>query len=140
MAEAGEKNNVLYTRILSNCADRKNSVNGMIFVYEENAANVIKPTITVVSDPDVKQCLICGEKYDSYSKLSGHIRPVHGMLIEDYTIKYLYNGVKPKCPVDGCEQHPRYSTYSYKTYCKDHSYVAESEAGRIGGKLGNKKK
>lgn len=79
------------------------------------------------------KCLICQREYKNERSLATHIQITHKIKSEEYTIKYILNGIEPKCAV--CETTPRYCTFTYKKYCKNHSYMAESEAGYIGGKI-----
>lgn len=78
------------------------------------------------------KCLICEKEFENKRKLATHLQTKHKITSKDYTITYLFNGEKPKCPI--CEKTPRYVSFSFKTFCKEHSRLAESEAGKIGGK------
>jgi hypothetical protein len=80
----------------------------------------------------VHQCKICGYKASDLKGLSNHINSIHKMKTIDYVITHLYNGIRPLCPI--CGKETRYSTYSFKEYCKDHSRNAEVKGGKKGGK------
>ena len=79
------------------------------------------------------QCKICEFECKDLKTFSYHIFGKHKIKSEQYTIDYLYNGVKPFCAV--CENDTRYVAFEFKKYCKEHSKLAESEAGKIGGKI-----
>lgn len=76
-------------------------------------------------------CRICNLSF-SGKKLTNHILKEHSLSSKEYTIKYIYGGNAPKCPI--CETEPRYSALSFKKYCIEHSCVAETEGGKVGGK------
>jgi len=76
------------------------------------------------------KCRICDEKLEG-KNLSNHIRKVHDMTSEAYSIKYIYNNVRPKCSI--CNESTRYSAFTFKTFCKDHSSFGESLGGKKGG-------
>lgn len=79
---------------------------------------------------DIK-CLVCSKEFQNLMDLSWHIRTEHKLSAREYTIQYILKGVPPACPKCGTE--PRYTTYAFKTYCRQHSYIAESEGGQKGG-------
>lgn len=78
------------------------------------------------------KCKICGFENENKKKFCNHINAVHKMKIIDYVIEYMFSGIRPLCPI--CNAETRYSSFSFKKYCNCHSHIAESEAGRIGGK------
>ena len=97
-----------------------------------------------MNDVDEICCVLCATNFNSRSskmsalKLLGyHVKSIHGMSALQYTIEALHKGIQPKCSCEGCEEFTRYVSFSFKRYCKTHSFMAESEAGHIGGK--NKK-
>lgn len=77
------------------------------------------------------KCKICDSVLKDRKVFSKHLQFTHKVKALDYTIQYLYDGVRPLCPV--CNEETRYCTYSFKKYCKEHSSYAESEAGKRGG-------
>jgi hypothetical protein len=76
-------------------------------------------------------CLICHVDLDG-KKLSNHIKSVHSLNSEEYTIKFLYNNIKPLCK--NCGNQTRYVAFSFKEYCTDCSTIAMKEGGKKGGK------
>ena len=78
-------------------------------------------------------CLLCNSFSTINAKhFSNHINSFHNMKSIDYIIKFTHNGQRPLCPI--CSKETRYSALKFKTYCVEHSSIAESEAGKIGGK------
>ena len=78
------------------------------------------------------KCQICNYENDDLKAFATHLQIKHKIKSEEYTIKFLYNDKKPHCLI--CENQTRYVSFQYKQYCKDHSNIAESKAGQIGGK------
>lgn len=78
-------------------------------------------------------CKICDFSCEDLKTFSYHVFGKHKIKSEDYTIKYVYNDIKPLCPI--CQKETRYVGFTYKKYCKDHAYLMMSEAGKEGGKL-----
>jgi len=81
------------------------------------------------------KCLICHEEKPNERSLATHLQLKHKIKSLEYTINHLYGGIRPLCPV--CQTETRYVSFSFKTYCKEHSFYAESQAGHIGGKVKN---
>ena len=77
-------------------------------------------------------CKLCEFQHDDLKKLANHIRSEHELSSEDYTVKVYHDGVKPVCKV--CQAPVRYVSFSFKTFCKDHSHLAMKEGGSHGGK------
>jgi len=77
-------------------------------------------------------CKLCEYRNDDAKKLTNHIRSEHGLSSEDYTVKVYYDGIKPVCRE--CSAPVRYVSFSFKTFCKDHSKLAMQEGGSRGGK------
>jgi hypothetical protein len=50
----------------------------------------------------------------------------------DYTVKNVYDGTVPVCRE--CGASTRYSAFSFKRFCVEHSHLAESEGGKVGGR------
>lgn len=76
-------------------------------------------------------CKICNFSHDDLKKFSNHLKKDHKLTSKEYTIEYLLNGEAPTCPV--CGETPRYCTFKYKKYCINHSNIAESFGGKVGG-------
>jgi hypothetical protein len=77
-------------------------------------------------------CFICG--YEAKGKqLTNHIRKEHGLTSIEYVIKHLYNENRPVCAYIDCNNETRYSAFKFKKYCQNHSKIAESEGGKVGG-------
>lgn len=84
-------------------------------------------------DAEQCTCKICNETFLSGKKLSFHTWTAHGLRAQEYTIKHVYNGIEPKCLE--CGSPVRYVSFSFKRYCKEHSYIGESQGGRVGGRI-----
>ena len=78
-------------------------------------------------------CKICSCEFESAKKLTNHVNKAHKLTSEDYTDVYVYDSNRPKCPI--CGKNTRYSSLTFKKYCIEHSYIAESESGKVGGKI-----
>ncbi len=79
------------------------------------------------------KCLICHDEFKNGKRFSNHLKKDHDLKSLEYTIKYLYNGIIPNCLE--CHKETRYTSFTFKKYCIDHSHIAESMAGKIGGKI-----
>ena len=79
------------------------------------------------------KCLICHDEFKNGKRFSNHLKKDHDLKSLEYTIKYLYNGIIPNCLE--CHKETRYTSFIFKKYCIDHSHIAESMAGKIGGKI-----
>jgi hypothetical protein len=81
------------------------------------------------------KCLINGCDFESDDLIifSRHLQFKHHTTSKDYTIKFLCDGKEPRCLK--CGKEVRYVSFTFKKYCKEHSYLAESEAGAVGGKI-----
>lgn len=77
-------------------------------------------------------CALCDFNHEDMKRFSDHIRTRHELSSEQYTIKVLYDGVRPLC--NECGKATRYISLSFKKYCKEHARLAMSVAGKIGGK------
>lgn len=76
-------------------------------------------------------CAVCGHHEERPWHFSRHVLTNHGLTAKQYTVKYLRGGKEPLCIECGAQT--RYCTFAYKDYCKEHSYLAESKGGKIGG-------
>lgn len=79
------------------------------------------------------ECLICNSIYQDKKSLASHIQFSHKISTEQYTIKYIYGGIRPLCKFKGCNNNTRYSTYIFYNYCIEHITEAMSIGGKIGG-------
>ncbi len=81
------------------------------------------------------KCAECEAVFSHGKKLSEHFKKEHNLSSEEYAIRHIHEGIKPLCPI--CNQVTRFVSASvgFKRYCGSCSAVAESEAGRIGGKI-----
>lgn len=80
------------------------------------------------------RCAICDEDRDDPRSFSFHIR-THGVSSSEYTWKHVLGIDRhPTCAEGGCDNPVRYVAFTFKKFCRDHSYLAESEAGKVGGK------
>lgn len=77
-------------------------------------------------------CEICGKKLTNRG-FSFHVSQSHGIKIEDYIIKYIYNGIDPKC-MCGCGECVRIRGYQVMDYVDYHSdrgrFTSESSQKR----------
>ena len=67
------------------------------------------------------KCKICNKEYTSIRLLASHIAINHKELsLEEYTIKYFYNGERPLCEC-GCGQHTNYKNLGkFRRFLKGH--------------------
>lgn len=79
-----------------------------------------------------KVCKMCNKPFDNKRQLSSHIQMSHNVDVIDYTIKHLFNGIRPGCKE--CGKETRYCTYDFMPYCLEHATLAMSIGGTIGGK------
>lgn len=79
------------------------------------------------------KCLICHDEFKNGKRFSNHLKKDHDLKSLEYTTKYLYNEIIPNCLE--CHKETRYTSFTFKKYCIDHSHIAESIAGKIGGKI-----
>lgn len=78
-------------------------------------------------------CEICNLTLKSSREFGYHLFS-HNIKVEDYIIKYKYNGVRPVCLE--CDSETRYvsSEKIFKDYCKEHAKLAMKKGGKKGGK------
>lgn len=77
------------------------------------------------------KCNICNFEANG-KKFSNHLKKEHKLKSKQYTIDYIYSGVKPSCI--HCGNETRYVAFSFKKYCKNCSSIASKAGGRKGGK------
>lgn len=82
------------------------------------------------SDDMESFCRICGH-IENGKKLSNHIKKNHGLSSMEYTTQYIFDGIRPLC--QACNLETRYTSFKFMKYCAEHSFLAESEAGKKGG-------
>lgn len=80
----------------------------------------------------MKVCLICKQEFKNKRSFSTHLQKAHKITSLAYTINFLYNGSEPKCSI--CEKTPRYVSFSFKEFCKEHSRHAQVKGGGAGGR------
>lgn len=78
------------------------------------------------------KCLECAVELPDGKSLSNHIKRLHGMAGEDYTIKHVYGGSRPLCVA--CGALTRYTSFSFKRFCPLCASIAMKEGGSQGGK------
>jgi len=77
-------------------------------------------------------CQVCLIDCKTGKDLSNHIKKIHGMSSEDYTVNYIYAGSRPACK--SCGSQTRYTAFTFKKYCTGCADVASREGGKKGGK------
>lgn len=80
-------------------------------------------------------CKECGIHFIHGKKLSEHIKKVHKTTSIEYVIKHEHGGIRPMCKHCGGETRFVSLTDGFKKYCQADRKIAESESGRIGGKI-----
>lgn len=70
--------------------------------------------------------------FDGGKHLSNHIKRVHQLSGEEYTIKHFHGGARPTCRA--CGKTTRYVSFSFKEYCGSCAPIAMREGGAKGGK------
>ena len=78
------------------------------------------------------KCLECNSDFSDGKSLSNHIKKLHCMTGEAYTIKNIHNGTRPDCI--SCGSETRYTSFLFKKYCQSCSLIAMRQGGSIGGK------
>lgn len=73
------------------------------------------------------KCEICGEERTSRG-MSQHIKKAHSMTVENYIIKYVYNGDHPTCQC-GCENNVTIRGYSVMDFIDGHSPAGHFKKG-----------
>lgn len=97
--------------------------------YQENKLVFIKK----LEESKDNRCLLCDQVYITQKALASHIQFDHKITTESYTIQTRYDSVKPTCKFKGCSSYTRYTTYSFKDFCKEHATEAMSNGGKVGG-------
>lgn len=80
-------------------------------------------------------CKNCYLKFGSSKALASHLQFAHKTSSREYTIKHLYSNNLPVCNKKGCKAIPRYISFSFREFCKNHSYEAMKIGGANGGKF-----
>ena len=125
LQQAGEVFGVTYNNISTVCSGRKTAIKGKVFKYETDMTE--KPTYEYF-------CKACGAPATSPKGLATHIQFAHKISAEQYTVKHILGENLPGCKSPGCTNRPRYVAFSFREFCKDHKRLAESEAGKRGGR------
>lgn len=126
--EAGKGNDVPHSAVSLVCSGERQHVKGMVFKFE---SDLITTSEEENVSPPTYECLICKASYPSLKPLATHIQFFHKISSEEYSIKYLYSGIRPGCLE--CGLPTRYVSFSFKKFCKKHSSIGESLGGKIGG-------
>lgn len=83
---------------------------------------------------DELNCKLCSENFESSRSLATHLQLAHRLKTEEYTWRHVLGlSTRVSCASNGCVVPVRYVAFSFKKYCKEHSCLAESESGKIGG-------
>lgn len=77
------------------------------------------------------KCFFCDYDNDDLKRFTDHIKKNHQLSSEQYTINVFHAGVRPTCKE--CSGEVRYTSYSFKQYCKSHAKLAMSIGGVKGG-------
>jgi len=126
IAEASRETDIKASGISYCCLGTRDTAGGFKFSYNSE-------TKVVKDNNENFQCKLCFIVCNNLRSLASHLQTVHEIKSIDYTIKCIYGGAQPTCL--NCGKETRYTTFSFKRYCKECSYVAESEAGKIGGSI-----
>ena len=79
------------------------------------------------------KCLICGKELKSSRALAGHVGAGHRMSMEEYTLKYVLDGVRPGCKECGNETKFIRGKNIYREYCSDHANLSRSRWSKENG-------
>lgn len=137
IAEAASAYGIKYNNVSSVCAKRRKHTKKLIFEYYEgnDSSDQVKDkkenNFMTELNEDYK-CKMCGVDFQESRKLASHLQFFHKIKTEDYTISYMLSGVRPSCGVENCVEPVRYVSFGFKRYCKAHSNLAESDAGKRG--------
>lgn len=71
-------------------------------------------------------CQICQAEFEDKSRFAAHLQFQHKMKSEEYTILYVYGGVRPTCPACGAETRYMGGQYAFQLYCKAHANEARA--------------
>jgi hypothetical protein len=75
------------------------------------------------------ECKICGKKLNSRG-FSFHCKKTHNISVEDYIVKYEYDGVPPKCKC-GCNSPVSIRSYQVMEYANHHSPAGKIVVGEF---------
>lgn len=136
---------VRYSEIVGVCAKRRDHIQKLVFEYVEDneEENMAKDAMEIKTNKQINEiykCKICDVDFKESRKLASHLQFFHKMKTEDYTINYILSGARPSCGVENCNESVRYVSFGFKQYCKAHSYLAESDAGKRGSVIKKQKK
>jgi hypothetical protein len=126
LQEAADKNNLKsYLNVLTVCNGTRQQTHGLVFRYLKDYQSVITKQDTIGY-----KCLVCNVSgFVTLKALATHIQLSHKPLTsQEYTVRYLMGlSEPPKCKI--CDNIPRYVSFSFKSYCKDHARLASAIAG-----------
>ena len=68
-------------------------------------------------------CKICLIEFSNNSggQLTNHLKESHGISLRDYTVRFDYCGVPPRCECELCEEMPVFSRGSFQRYALNHN-------------------
>ena len=129
VAEAAMSYGVRYTEIISVCANRFEHIKSLKFKYSTDENPIL--------ENDIKRqvCIICNISFSNARSFATHVQFFHKITTEQYTIDYCLDGTRPLCKHEKCLNSVRYVSFGFKDYCKDHSSLAESDAGKKGQRI-----
>lgn len=105
---------------------------GYLYFHKEWFVNNTENVFNKINEHIDNKCFLCCQVYDTSKGLSSHIQFDHKMTSEAYTVLVLFNNTRPVCKFIGCNHTTRYTSFSFKEFCKEHA----KEAMKVGGKLG----
>ncbi len=84
------------------------------------------------------ECWICHETFTNNlgGQLTQHVRSVHSLSLEDYTIQVNFGGIPPRCACGLCEEQPVFYRGKFKRYAFGHD-LFEKRAELYVAKHGN---
>lgn len=129
VAEAAMSYSVRYTEIISVCTNRFEHIKSLKFKYSTDENH------TLENDIKRQACIICKISFSNARSFATHVQFFHKITTEQYTIDYCLNGIRPLCKYEKCLNSVRYVSFGFKDYCKDHSSLAESDAGKKGQRI-----
>lgn len=95
---------------------------------------------TSIDDPNMILCLDCPtteqRRFKGNHALALHLK-THNTTYLDYIVRHKFDGVRPTCLVEDCDEYTRLANEKFKRFCLKHSRNAEVEGGKIGGCASN---
>lgn len=131
--------NTSRTIINAVCAGRRPHNNGLFFCYSDDYEKIKTKNLISPNGENI-ECKICHLMFKTQKSLGGHIPGVHKIETEQYTIDYLYNGVRPICEVENCNESTNYISFRFVDFCPTHTGLGKVRSGQKGGYLKKDKK